>query len=294
MSRFDGRPIPYGSARPEPGGPEIALAGGTALRLSHGPYPFAEPPDLIGNGTVEARLALLREHLGSLCGPWDRPARAFLDAYFAWIDGAIGAHAAAIAALAAWSGGIFAPADWSFAALRPLPQAHVAADAGAPVRVDFAFWTGVAIVAIELVGSASPRRQRKDELARLETSGVILVPVPAGTLQQEGERLLGRLLPPVFQRFWDGVVPAREPVRRRGAGRDRERVGWRPLENNARGSYAYYRRCVPSASKRTALPNASRAATIMRPSCTANGIRASRSRPAAFSTLKVATVKPAT
>jgi hypothetical protein len=201
MSRWHEHPILYGSARPEPGGPEVRLGEGEPLRLSHGPFPFAEPPDLIGNASLEARLTLLREHLATQCGPWDRTARMFLDAYFAHIAAAIAGHADEIASLAAKSGGIFAPADWSFSALRPLPQAHLG-----PVRVDFAFWTGAKIVAIELVGSASPRRQRKDELARLETEGVVLVPVPAADLSRGGEHFLARLLPPEFQRFWDGVV----------------------------------------------------------------------------------------
>jgi hypothetical protein len=201
MSRWHEHPILYGSARPEPGGPEVRLGEGEPLRLSHGPYPFSEPPDLIGNASLDARIGLLREHLATLCGPWDRTARIFIDAYFAVIAAAIAGHAGEIASLAARAGGIFAPADWSFSALRPLPQAHLGA-----VRVDFAFWTGARIIAIELAGSASPRRQRKDELARLEAEGVMLVPVPAADLTREGERLLARLLPPEFQRFWDGVV----------------------------------------------------------------------------------------
>jgi len=126
----------------------------------------------------------------------------FLDAYFASIAAAIAGHADEIASLAARAGGIFAPGDWSFSALRPLPQAHLG-----PVRVDVAFWTGARIIAIELLGSASPRRQRKDELAQLEAQGVVLVPVQAADLSREGERLLVRLLPPeFFLRFWDGVV----------------------------------------------------------------------------------------
>jgi hypothetical protein len=211
MSRWSEVPIPYGSGRPEPGGPEASLADGTPLRLSHGPYPFAEPPDLIGNASFDARLTLLRGHLAEQCGPWDRPARTFLDAYFARIAGAIAEHEGEIAALATQSGGIFAPADWSFSALRPLPQAHLGPDSGGTVRVDFAFWTGARLVAIELVGTASPRRQRRDELARLESAGVAVVAMPAADLQRDGAPMLGHLLPPEFQRFWDGVILPASP-----------------------------------------------------------------------------------
>ncbi|HUB95880.1 MAG TPA: hypothetical protein VL993_08185 [Stellaceae bacterium] len=203
--------ISYGSAQAGPGAPDVALAEGTPLRLSHGPYPFAEPPDLIGNATIEARLALLRDHLATQCGPWDKPARSFLDAYFAHIAAAIADNSKAIAALSARSGGLFAPADWSFSALRPLPQAHVRPDGGASVRADVAFWTGARIVAIELLGSASPRRQRQDELARLASAGVAIVRLPAAELLRDGAPFLARVLPMEFQRFWDGVILPASP-----------------------------------------------------------------------------------
>jgi hypothetical protein len=208
------RIVPYGRAKIAPGEigePAVLLRTGAPLRLSDGPYPFPEPPDLIGiTGTAE-RLALLREHLQSLCGLWDRPARLFVEAYFRFIDDAIAAGAAALTALGAKSGGLFAPSDWSFAALRPLPQAQLLADSAAPVRADVAFWTGDALVAIELQAGASPRRQRQEELARLAAAGIAVVTVPASALQQQGARLLASLLPPPFHEFWRGVTLPASP-----------------------------------------------------------------------------------
>jgi hypothetical protein len=207
--------VPYGRADPESAGPTARLAEGAPLRLSDGPYPFAEPPDLVRATSNAARLELLREHLQSLCGPWDKLAQLFLDAYFARIAAAIAEGDAALRALAAWSGGLFTPADWSFAALRPLPQAHLPLAEGAPVRVDFAFWSGERFIAIALEGSESPRKSRRDALARLEQAGALLVRVPGGALQDrgqdEGERLLAQLLPPLFQRFWEGVTLPSSP-----------------------------------------------------------------------------------
>jgi hypothetical protein len=196
------REVQYGRASAASPGPAALVAPGAPLRLCDGPYPFPEPPDLIANATIAQRLELLREHLATQCGPWDRLARIFLDAYFTYIAAALAAGAPE---LATRTGGLFVPADWSFAALRPLPQAHLPPHDEAPVRVDFAFWTGAQFVAIDLVGSASPRRQRQDELARLTAAEVTLVPVPGAALQQDGAKLLARLLPPQLQRFWDGV-----------------------------------------------------------------------------------------
>jgi hypothetical protein len=194
--------IPYGGAQVGTLAVELDRRAGAPLRLSDGPYPFAEPPDLVRLTSLADRLAILREHLQSLCGLWDKLAHLFLAAYFARIATAIAANEPELTALAARSGGLFAPPDWSFSALRPLPQAHLGAP---PVRVDFAFWTGVALVAIDLQGSGSPRKQRQEELARLREQGVTVVAVPGGALQAEGEALLARLLPAPFQKFWAGV-----------------------------------------------------------------------------------------
>jgi hypothetical protein len=199
------RELLYGRADPASPGPAARIVEGSALRLCHGPYPFAEPPNLIGAATTEARLALLREHLGTLCKPWDRLAEAFLDAYFARIAAAIVAADAELRALAASGGGMFAPEHWSFCALRPLPQAHL------PERVDFAFWTGAGLIAIELEGSGTPRKQRRDELARLEAAGALLVRVPGAALQKQGEQLLAELLPAPFHRFWEGITLPSSP-----------------------------------------------------------------------------------
>lgn len=198
--------IPYGRAKFAPGnsgGPAVTVRRFVPLRLSDGPYPFPEPPDLVRIVGTAERLELLREHLQALCGVWDQPARLFLDAYFRWIDGAIAAGAAE---LGARGGGLFVPADWSFSALRPLPQAQLASDLAQPVRADFAFWTGDAMVAIELKAGASPRRQRQDELACLAAANVTVIKVPGAALQQDGERLFARLLPAPFQRFWERVI----------------------------------------------------------------------------------------
>ncbi len=205
--------IPYGGAAPtlqDGATPRVIIdrAKAAPLRLSDGPYPFPEPPDLLRLSTLPERLDLLKEHLESLCGLWDRPARLFLDAYFRHIGAAIAAHEVELGTLAAAAGGLFMPADWSFAAPRPLPQAHLPVSDAAGVthiRTDFAFWTGAALVAIELLGSATPRKQRREELARLRQSGVVVIEISAAELQRQGEGLLARLLPAPFHRFWEGV-----------------------------------------------------------------------------------------
>lgn len=201
----EGLVLSYGAATVAAQMPSVRPIPGRVLRLADGPYPFPEPPDLFRLARSEERLAFLCDHLQSLCGLWDKPARLFLAVYFAGITAAIAAAAREIDALAAATGGLFSPSDWSFAAPRPLPQAHLPADAAGTVRADFAFWTGTQFIAIELLGSATPRRQRRAELARLAAAGVAVIALPAASLPHDGPALLARHLPPLFRRFWEGV-----------------------------------------------------------------------------------------
>ena len=183
----------------------VALRRGAPLRLSDGPYPFAEPPDLIRLATTAARLDFLREHLRSLCGLWAKPRLQFLDAYFAWI-GATLAVAPAHRALTDAGHGLFAPEDWSFAALRPLPSVLLLAGTDT-IRADFAFWTGAGLVAVELPGER--RAQRRGQLARLAASGVTVIELVPADLADAAA--LGAKLPAAFGEFWRGVALPHSP-----------------------------------------------------------------------------------
>lgn len=196
--------IPYGGARDDTG-PSISIdaACGTALRLSDLPYPFPEPPDLFRLASREARLDFLRDHLKSLCGLWNRLPLAFLDAYFRYILFCLDEKHLALTAMAEELGGLFEPRDWCFAALRPLPQAQLF-----KLRVDFAFWTGAQLVAVELIGSATPTRQRREEWTQLRTHGVEVVELSGACLDAAS---LAMLLPPSFSNFWTGVMPPSSP-----------------------------------------------------------------------------------
>jgi len=182
----------------------VSLRRDAPLRLSDGPYPFAEPPDLIRLSTTAARLDFLREHLRSLCGLWAKWPLQFLDAYFAWI-GATLATAPAQAALTDAGHGLFALEDWSFAALRPLPSAFL--PPAAEIQVDFAFWTGTGFVAVELPGER--RARRRDELTQLRTADITLIELTPADLADVAA--LGRKLPADFAAFWRGVALPQSP-----------------------------------------------------------------------------------
>lgn len=188
----------------------VSLRCGAPLRLSDGPYPFAEPPDLIRVATTTARLDFLREHLRLLCGLWARSPLAFLDTYFAWIGTTLAPPPVA-RALAEVAHGLFAPEDWSFAALRPLPAALLPAG-GATIRADFAFWTGACFVAIELPGER--RAKRRDELACLAATDATVIELMSTDIASAAA--LGAKLPADFAEFWRGIPLPLSPFGARG------------------------------------------------------------------------------
>jgi hypothetical protein len=103
--------------------------------------------------------------------------------------------------------------NWVFDAMMPLPQAHLYATDPmedsyhfAPnkmMKVDFAFWTGKGLVAVEIDGSShsgSEAHIQKDRL--LQRSGVHVVHILNNEISKYGEKVIRRLLPPEITHFW--------------------------------------------------------------------------------------------
>lgn len=103
--------------------------------------------------------------------------------------------------------------DWLFDALLPLPQAHLYLSnpltetySFVPenmVKVDFAFWTGQQIIAVEVDGSShvgSEAHIQKDRL--LQRAGVIVIHILNGELLKHGKKVISHLLPSNITHFW--------------------------------------------------------------------------------------------
>jgi hypothetical protein len=194
---------------------QIDRKGKQPLRLSNFPYAFAEPPDFNAIATIPARLDFLRDHFKSYWGPWDKLALLFLDAYFEHISGAIDAAQQALDAQAAPHGGLFQRCDWVYSALTPIPIAHLpapSADNTQPwVWVDYAFWTGERVVALDIVGSDD--RVRRAGRERLRLAGYDVIELSGEVLRRAGTQALRDLLPTEFSNFWSGVALPSSPFR---------------------------------------------------------------------------------
>ena len=187
------------------------LAPGQPLRLSTIAWDFPERPDLIALAERQARLDFLRDHLKSFCGLWDKLPRLFLDAYFRDIAEAIRRNPADLEVLAGLHGGLFAPEDWSFAALCPLPQVHWPATVDAPI--DFAFWTGRELHAVFVTSGTSLNRARREARACLQERGAIVTELPGADLERAAPGDLIARLPAVLGNFWNGVSLPSSPFR---------------------------------------------------------------------------------
>ncbi len=110
--------------------------------------------------------------------------------------------------------------DWVFDALLPLPQAHLyvvdpleeveyeryAASPKNMFKVDFVFWTGEKLVAIEIDGGShigSEKHIRKDRM--LQRAGVQVIHILNSEIQENPRTVMERLMPKSIVEFWKSL-----------------------------------------------------------------------------------------
>jgi hypothetical protein len=175
-----------------------------ALRLTHFPDVVPGDWDEIEKDADDA-VALIHSYLREKCKLATDAERAFLDLYFGYCKELI-----TPSEFRKMSAKPLVPPyddpDWIFSALLPLPQAHLYAAnpfdktySFAPSRmmkVDFAFWTGNRLIAIEIDGGShigSDAHIEKDRL--LQRSGVHVIHILNSEIAKHGDKVIRRLLP---------------------------------------------------------------------------------------------------
>ena len=182
---------PAGVAWDNPRLPGLTL-GPAPLRLNTLPV----PPALVDGGTERAsRPGAVLAWLQAGCGEYARPRRRFMADYLAWAARAVAGPA--LDARVARFAGLFAPEDWAWSVLRPLPRAWLAGPDG-PMGADILFWDGRQPLAV-LLGDGNE--------AALAAAGAACVRLRPG-------QALDDALPPAVQDAWQGDTLPASPFRR--------------------------------------------------------------------------------
>ena len=108
-----------------------------------------------------------------LCGDYAPLRQQFIKCYFGFIAGHLNAHRDELAERAKPYDGLYAPEDWLWSALRPLPRGWVPVQ-GQLLSADMVFWDGTQPVAVELAARETDRqkalRQAGVMVCRIEPS----------------------------------------------------------------------------------------------------------------------------
>lgn len=204
--------IPYGTGTKLPGGPAVTIdtEARDPLRLNDGPYSYEDGTQGPGTGAAE-RLDFLRDHLTELCDMWAKRPRQFVALYFRLIAGIMERDRPKIEERSRRLGGLFSDADFGFSALRPLPRAHLN-----DVCVDFIFWTGSTLLAIDITGDDAHGPAWEARRSKLITAGAQPIEIPAATVARDDPALLENLLPREFVEFWQGETLPSSPFKASG------------------------------------------------------------------------------
>jgi hypothetical protein len=182
-----------------------------ALRLRHFPdvVPGSWP-------TIEDRVAAahyIRDHLREKCELVTEYEKKFVDLYIEYCIDQTSIPSYFSGRDPKQLGAPYDDENWVFEALLPLPQAHLYQSnpfedkfsfvPSRMMKVDFVFWTGKRLVAIEIDGGShvgSEAHIEKDRL--LQRAGVHVIQVLNSEIAKYGKKVIERLLPQELTRFW--------------------------------------------------------------------------------------------
>jgi hypothetical protein len=151
---------------------------------------------------VGEHVAAAKEWLVGLCGDYAPLRRQFIDAYLRCIAAEIAARRAGLIARLARYDGLYAPEDFLWSALRPLPRGWIPVN-GQLLPADVVFWDGTQPIAVE-VASRETDRERA-----LRAAGITVYRIEPGQFDR-----LDAVLSQSFLRFWEPERLPSSPFRR--------------------------------------------------------------------------------
>jgi len=169
------------------------------LRLNSEPVPQDAMP--LGSGDHAGRVAAAIDWLTGLCGDYAPLRKQFIAAYFRHSAERIETRRTDLVERLRPYDGLYAPEDFLWSALMPLPRGWVpAGDQMLPA--DIVFWDGSQPIAIEIAPRTTPRQ------SALEAADVLVLRIEPRTVD------VGPSLTESFQHFWQGQSLPSSPFRR--------------------------------------------------------------------------------
>ena len=212
--------IPYGLAELPPGCPadwstasplpfpcELIDAGaGRPLKLNNGRYGGDFPA-----GSADPFDAI-RQHLSGLCGTWSRTPQRFLEHYFTEVEAVVEEARDELSLILSPYHGLFTYRDWRYSAPKPLPRAFLPLS-DAFLQVEFAFWLGDRLLAVQSELGALTPRAAAERTARLARAGIESVSYGLADLVPGNRALLTQILGRQGLAFWSGEILPAGPLR---------------------------------------------------------------------------------
>jgi hypothetical protein len=194
----------------------INKAESKALRLRH--FTDVMPGDWPEIYNCATAAQFIRDYLRDKCELVTDHERKFVDLYFEYCTDrtTVPAYVSKREPKdrgALYSGAPYNDDAWIFESLLPLPQAHLYQPnplvdpfsfvPSRMMKVDFAFWTGKRLVAVEIDGGShigSEAHIEKDRL--LQRAGVQVIHILNSEITKYGTKVIARLLPEELTHFW--------------------------------------------------------------------------------------------
>jgi len=191
--------LPRSMTLDDPRLPGVAL-NAAPLRLNAEPLPVEQVA--AGQGGHAARMAAAEAWLVAACGSYAPLRQRFVAFWLRFAAAHVASHQGELVERLRRFDGLYAPEDFVWSALRPLPRALLPVPDGV-VPVDAAFWDGTRIVAV-LLGSAPD----------ISAPGVTACRLSAAELERDPETVVTERLPAGFLRFWQSETLPVTPFRR--------------------------------------------------------------------------------
>ncbi len=199
------------------------------LRMHDLVHPFTLPPIAQDLAHAQTQLAFLEQHLSRLCGDWSKLSQTFIASYFADLRAAVRDNEQTLVDQTGALNGLVELDHWCFAGLMPLPRAHLYLPLTDNTRdyqpadfimIDFAFWSGIDLIAVIIDNGNTPTGKRKKALDRLAAAnGIKLQLINMDLLHNKQPQTLLNDLGPTFTSFWSDLPIPHSPFHGRGINR---------------------------------------------------------------------------